>query len=224
MLLEKREPMNPTQPSPTSCCGDRFLDADKVELAEPPKTTGCCGTEAAIVRIQSSCSSAASNASAANTEFATAVTITRASAEDLGEVLSLLESLQLPTAGVTDHFDNFFVGREKDGYLAGVIGLERYGTLDLLRSVAVVPRLQKSGVGPKLTRFLIGFAKTEELAELVLFTPTARDFFARFGFVPARRESYYPQLKASAQWGDHPCRGSAVFMRLGLQSATRRPK
>ncbi|PYX25401.1 MAG: hypothetical protein DMG82_05160 [Acidobacteria bacterium] len=216
--------MNPEQPSPTSCCGDLVLDADKVELAEPEQTIGCCGTEAATIRIQNSCSSVASNALVARIKLATAVTITIASAEDLGAVLSLLESLQLPTAGVADHFGNFFVAREKDSRLAGAIGLERYGKLGLLRSAAVAPGLQKSGVGSRLTRLLIAFATAEGLTELVLFTSTARYFFARFGFLPANRENYHPQLKASAQWGDCSCRGSAVFMRLGLQSATRRPK
>ena len=128
--------------------------------------------------------------SAAPAELETAVTITRASAEDLGGVLSLLESLQLPTAGVGDHFGNFFVAKEKNGRIAGAIGLERHGTSGLLRSAAVAPGLQKSGVGSKLTRLLIDFANAEGLTELVLFTSTARDFFARIGFVPARRENY----------------------------------
>lgn len=210
--------MNPEQSSRISCDGDLVLDADKVERTEPLRTTMCSGTGAATIKIQSRCSSVAPNASSGHSEPATAVTITRASAEDLGEVLSLLESLHLPTAGVADHFGDFFVARNKDGRVAGAIGLERYGTLGLLRSAAVAPRLQKSGVGSKLTRLLISFARAEGLTELVLFTPSARDFFARFGFVPANREDYSTQLKASSQWGDCSCRNSAVFMRLGLQS------
>lgn len=210
--------MNPKQLSTVSCCGDLVLNADKADRAEPPRRTGCGGTEGSTIRTQNYCSSVAPGASAAHAELETAVTITRASAEDLGGVLSLLESLRLPTAGVADHFDDFFVATEKDGRVAGAIGLERYGTLGLLRSAAVAPGLQKSGVGSKLTRLLIGFARAEGLTELVLFTPTARDFFARFGFVPANRENYYLQLRASAQWGDCSCHNSAVFMRLGLPS------
>jgi amino-acid N-acetyltransferase len=160
--------------------------------------------------------------SVASAEPETAVTITRASAEDLGEVLGLLESLQLPTAGVGDHFGNFFVAKEKNGRIAGAIGLERRGTSGLLRSATVAPGLQKSGVGSKLTTHLIDFAKTEGLTELVLFTSTARDFFARFGFVPAHRENYHAVLKASAQWEDCSCRKATAFMRLGLQGSARR--
>jgi amino-acid N-acetyltransferase len=160
--------------------------------------------------------------SAAPAELETAVTITRASAEDLGKVLRLLDSVQLPTAGVADHFGSFFVAEDKDGRLAGAIGLERHGTSGLLRSAAVALGLQKSGVGSKLTTLLIDFAKAEGLTELVLFTATARDFFARFGFVPAHRENYYAVLKASAQWDDCSCRNATAFMRLGLQAAARR--
>lgn len=209
--------MNPKQPSPASCCGDLVLNADKAGLVEPAKTTGCCGTEAAAIGNQGGCASVRPNAPAAHIELATPVTIARASAEDLGGVLSLLESLQLPTAGVADHFGDFFVARNKVGRVAGAIGLERYGKLGLLRSAAVAPQLQKSGVGSKLTRLLIGFARSEGLTELVLFTPSARDFFARFGFVPANRDDYSTQLKTSAQWNDCSCRNSAEFMRLELR-------
>ena len=207
--------MNPKRQGRTSC-GDLVLNEDKVSLEEPPKTTECCVSEAATGRTQSHCSAVAPNASSSQAELDAAVTIARASAEDLGGVLSLLQSLQLPTAGVADHFGNFFVAKENDGCVAGAIGLERHGTLGLLRSAAVAPRLQKSGVGSKPTRLLIDFAKAAGLLELVLFTPTARDFFARFGFVPANRENYHAQLRPSAQWGDWSCCGSAAFMRLGL--------
>ena len=183
--------MKATLGSAASCCGGLGRNADNRDLADFPKTTGGC--EGA------------------------SLTIRRAAAEDLPGVLLLLESLQLPTSGVADHFGNFFVAKENDGHLAGVIGLECYGDLGLLRSTAVAPGLQKSGVGSKLTRFLIEYAKSQGLTELVLFTPTARGFFARFGFIPANRENYRPRLTASAQWGDCSCRCSAEFMRLGLR-------
>jgi N-acetylglutamate synthase-like GNAT family acetyltransferase len=187
------------------------------------KQQGQFGTPAATSGVQSCCASVGASAPPAP-ERKTAVRITRATAEDLGGVLSLLESLQLPTAGVADHFGNFFVAREKDGRLAGAIGLERYGTSGLLRSAAVAPELRKSGVGSKLTRLVIDFAKAMRLTEVVLFTATARDFFARFGFIPAHREDYCEVLKASAQWGDCSCRKATAFMRLELQPATRGQK
>ena len=126
--------MNPKPQGPISCHRGLVLDADRADPAKLPKATGCCGTGGATNKVQSGRSSVGPSASAAPTEFETAVTITRASAEDLGGVLRLLESLRLPTAGVADHFCNFFVAREDDGRLAGAIGLGRYGTLGYNRN------------------------------------------------------------------------------------------
>lgn len=152
--------MNSKQHNSTPSCGDLALNADKVDLAEPPRT-GCCGTEATTVSSRSCGSKVGPTASVARAERETAVTIARATDEDLGGVLSLLECLRLPTAGVADHFGDFFVAKEKNGRVAGAIGLEHYGKLGLLRSAAVAPQLQKSEVGTKLTTLLIGFARAE---------------------------------------------------------------
>lgn len=152
--------------------------------------------------------------SGTGTGFANAVTISRATAEDRKAVSNLLDSVQLPTAGVAEHFDNFFVAKDAEGHLVGTIGLERYNIVGLLRSAAVVPSGQGTGVGSKLTKILIEFAKAEGLKELVLFTPSARDFFARFGFAPADRDSYRTTLSGSTQLGC--CCASAEFMRLEL--------
>lgn len=143
------------------------------------------------------------------------VTITNASHKDLEPVLRLLESVQLPTAGVADHFSDFFVAKDDGGHLVGTIGLERYNSLGLLRSAAVSPKRQKSGVGSKLTKVLIDFAKAQHLTDLVLFTTGAQAFFARFGFVPADRDEHSALLRNSTQWS---CCSSAPFMRLTLQS------
>jgi SAM-dependent methyltransferase/N-acetylglutamate synthase-like GNAT family acetyltransferase len=180
----------------------------------PARATGCCETKSSTVAIQGCCSSAAPKTAGSRKGAETAVTITRAAAGDLEGVLSLLESVQLPAAGAAEHFGDFFVAKDESGRLAGAIGLERYGTLGLLRSAAVAPGQQGSGVGSKLTKALIDFAKAERLKELMLFTPSAGRFFARFGFAPANREDYKDQLVNSAQW---ICCASAEFMRLGLQ-------
>jgi len=142
-----------------------------------------------------------------------AVTIARAVAEDLDGVLGLLEAVQLPATGTAEHFDTFLVAKDEQGRLVGAIGLEHYGALGLLRSAAVVPERQRSGIGSKLTRARIDWAKTEGVKELVLFTYSAQRLAARFGFTPASREDYKEQLAKSSQW---VCCASAEFMRLAL--------
>ena len=142
-----------------------------------------------------------------------AVTVTRAVADDLEAVLRLLESVQLPAAGAAEHFGNFLVAKDEQGRLVGAIGLERYGTVGLLRSAAVAPECQRSGIGSKLTQARIDSAKAEGLKELVLFTFGAQLLAAKFGFTAANPETYRAQLVNSTQW---VCCASAQFMRLGL--------
>jgi SAM-dependent methyltransferase/N-acetylglutamate synthase-like GNAT family acetyltransferase len=193
-----------------SCCaaGSTVSQARK---EEPLAKTSCCGS--VVTSIQSCCSNVSSKTKS-STGQKIAVTVTRAAAEDLEAVLRLLESVQLPTAGAAEHFGNFLVAKDEQGRLAGAIGLERYGPVGLLRSAAVAPECQRSGIGSKLTRARIDSAKAEGLKELVLFTFGAQLLAAKFGFAPANPEVYQAQLVNSNQW---VCCASAQFMRLGLQ-------
>jgi N-acetylglutamate synthase-like GNAT family acetyltransferase/2-polyprenyl-3-methyl-5-hydroxy-6-metoxy-1,4-benzoquinol methylase len=196
---------------PAACCTVGAA-AGKASLpnASADKKTDCCTP--AFVGIQSCCASAFPAAQHSKKRDA-AVAIARAVAEDLDGVLRLLEAVQLPTTGTAGHFDTFLVAKDEQGRLVGAIGLERYGALGLLRSAAVLPEWQRSGIGSQLTRARIDLAKAEGVKELVLFTYTARLLAARFGFTPASREDYQEQLANSSQW---VCCASAEFMRLAL--------
>ena len=150
-----------------------------------------------------------------------AVVISRASHQDLDELLALLAAVELPDEGVVEHLDGFLVARDSRGDLVGCIGLERYGRLGLLRSAAVAPGLQRSGVGSRLTSALLRRAMDESIAEVLLLTSTARDFFAeRFGFTEANRTDYDERLAQSPEWGLPRC-SAAVLMRLDLTDVKR---
>ena len=143
-------------------------------------------------------------------------TISRASRTDLGQIVALLTAVNLPHDGVAEHLDGFLVARSRTGELVGCIELERYGRLGLLRSAAVIPRLQRSGLGSRLTQSLMAGAAAGGVEEIVLLTTTARDFFARrFGFAVVPRADYDQQLAASPEWR-LPCCSSAVCMKLNL--------
>ncbi|HKE03763.1 MAG TPA: GNAT family N-acetyltransferase [Blastocatellia bacterium] len=108
--------------------------------------------------------------------------ISRAGAQDLDAVLSLLAEVNLPPEGVAEHFGRFLVARES-GKIIGCVGEERYGNISLLRSLAVSPGAQRGGVGRALTEQLLDEAGSLGVREIVLLTTTAADFFARhFGF------------------------------------------
>lgn len=146
--------------------------------------------------------------------------IARAQATDLAAILHLLEEVGLPTEGVAEHLNSFFVARDaaQAGKLIGCIGQERYSDVTLLRSLAVTPNLQRSGLGKALTARLLDEALAESARDVVLLTTTAADFFARqFGFAEAGRSEFDSTFADSPEWHLPRC-SSAVCMRLRLNA------
>jgi amino-acid N-acetyltransferase len=143
--------------------------------------------------------------------------ITKAVRADLADLLALLTEVNLPHEGVSEHLHNFFVARDEAYQLVGCAGLERYGSLGLLRSVAVSPGHQHTGLGSKLTAALLDHAAQHGIAEVVLLTATARDFFAnRFGFEQVNRQDFDDRLAESREWKLPRC-SSAVCMSCEIQ-------
>ena len=145
------------------------------------------------------------------------ISVSKASRADLDELLAILAIVNLPTEGVVEHLDHFWVARDIDNRLVGCAGLEMYGRLGLLRSVAVSPDSRHAGLGSKLTSAILDDAAEAGIEEVVLLTTTARDFFARrFGFLEADREDYNERLAISQEWSLPRC-SSAAFMLLRLE-------
>jgi amino-acid N-acetyltransferase len=144
--------------------------------------------------------------------------IREATIRDLGAVESLLLASKLPLDGVKDNFSSFVVAEEK-GTIAGAIGLEKYGSVALLRSVVVSPEHRGSGIGGKLVEQLLERAERDGIEELFLLTTTAEKYFPRFGFVRSTRSVVPAAVKASAEF-QGACPDTAVVMtrRIKLDS------
>ncbi|MBI5215232.1 MAG: GNAT family N-acetyltransferase [Ignavibacteriae bacterium] len=147
--------------------------------------------------------------------------IRTATQNDLPNIHSLLHQVSLPIEGVAEHVGNFLVA-EVENTIIGTIGLEVYpsampaaGTVGLLRSAAVLPEFQKSGIGTKLYNSLISIAKEKQLTELYLFTNTAEIYFARKGFTKINREEVTGEIASSSEFRMNCC-ASAVCMKLRL--------
>jgi N-acetylglutamate synthase-like GNAT family acetyltransferase len=150
------------------------------------------------------------------------VMISKAEDSALEEILSLLNSVDLPPDGVAEYLDGFLVARDDTGRLVGCAGMERHGRLGLLRSVAVTSELQQSGLGTRLTEAILQLASRQGLTEALLLTTTARDFFEKkFGFAAAVREDYDERLAQSPEWRLPRC-SSAVLMRVDIQPEAHR--
>ena len=146
-------------------------------------------------------------------------TIEAASSADEAAILNLLTATDLPRDGAAEHLGGFLVARDASGRAIACAGLERHGNIGLLRSVAVAPDSQKSGLGSRLVWEIIERARRNGIAEIVLLTTTARKFFGeRFGFVETNRNQYNDDLKNSPEWTLPRC-SAAAAMKLDLRES-----
>jgi N-acetylglutamate synthase-like GNAT family acetyltransferase len=129
----------------------------------------------------------------------------RLAAEDL------LRAAELPTQGVADHFANFTVAVDAQSRLAGVAGLELYGTSALLRSVVVRTGAELRGLGSILTRRTLERARGAGAADVYLLTTSAEAFFARRGVERVARSAVSPAVARSAEFNG-ACPSSATVM------------
>jgi N-acetylglutamate synthase-like GNAT family acetyltransferase len=140
--------------------------------------------------------------------------IRTANKNDLPRIHTLLHYVKLPVEGVDENVENFLIA-ERNGKIIGTIGLEVYPPAGLLRSAAVLPEFQKSGVGTKLFDTLIHLVKEKQLTELYLLTNTAETYFARKGFVKINRNELTGEILSSIEFRMNCC-ASAVCMKLDL--------
>jgi amino-acid N-acetyltransferase len=140
--------------------------------------------------------------------------IESATDQDLHEIRSLLQRLDLPLDGVDDHVKTMLVARE-DGLVVGTAGLELYEDGALLRSVAVDPRRQGRRLGHDLTEAALHLAARHGVATVFLLTTAAERFFPRFGFEPIARGDVPQSVQASIEFRS-ACPASAIVMRKHL--------
>jgi len=130
---------------------------------------------------------------------------------DLDCVRTLLAAAQLPVEDLTAAHcrDFFFMG--PPGAPTGLIGLELFGDVALLRSLVVAPSGRNSGAGTALVRHAEDHARRHGVHSLYLLTTTAETFFAKRGYNHAPRETAPPAIEATKEFSGI-CPASAAFM------------
>ena len=103
---------------------------------------------------------------------------------DESAVKNLLSESSLPVADITaKHMEHFF-GCGSGSKLEGVVGLELYGEVALLRSLAVAASRRGAGLGSVLVAHAERYAREQGAKSLYLLTTTADAFFLRRGLCP----------------------------------------
>lgn len=111
-----------------------------------------------------------------------------ATEEDTHDIRALLDQNALPTSDIESSQPEFIVAREGAGLVA-VGGVQRFGAVGLLRSVAVRTDRRGAGLGQAVVQALEQNARHAGVTELVLLTQTARRFFERLGYSVIERNA-----------------------------------
>jgi len=120
----------------------------------------------------------------------------------------------LPRAGVADHIGSVIVARE-GSRIIGCVGIETYGRVGLLRSVAVDIAHRGLGLGIQLTETALELAKQRGVTTLYLLTERSAGFFLRFGFKKIARADVDPAVQVSTQFTG-ACPDTAIVLQRDL--------
>ena len=144
----------------------------------------------------------------------TAPRLREATMRDMDIIILLLSSHGLHTEDLSGKASSLFV-LESDGAIIGSGGVEVFGNVGLLRSVAVMKSLQGEGFGGLICREIVHRMRTQGLTELYLLTTTAPGFFERLGFQRIDRSDAPADIQGTTEFSGL-CPTSAVCMRMRL--------
>jgi amino-acid N-acetyltransferase len=123
----------------------------------------------------------------------------------------LLVESGLPTADITaTHLQHFFACGS-GANIEGLVGLELYGEVALLRSLAVASEQRGSGLGSRLVEHAERHARARGVKSLYLLTMTAEAFFLRHGYARLPREKAPEAIRNTKEFGGI-CPLSSAFM------------
>ena len=141
----------------------------------------------------------------------TDIEIRPAQASDLPVAKAWLSAEGLPVDDLTiDHMDSFIVATQA-GRPVGMIGIEKFIEVGLLRSLIVDTACRGAGLGARLIAALESTAHNEHIAELWLLTIDADPFFAQHGYVVVKRDHAPEAIRDTAEFSTL-CPGDAVLM------------
>jgi amino-acid N-acetyltransferase len=144
--------------------------------------------------------------------------IENARPEEKDLVVSLLNKADLLTGDLPEGLPTFLLAKEGNE-LVGVAGLELFGSVGLLRSVAVSPAYQGQGIAGRMVEQLLASADEQDLQAVYLITVNADHYFDRYGFTAVDRQQVPEAIQQTSQFSGL-CPSSAVAMKRNINYQT----
>lgn len=127
------------------------------------------------------------------------------------KAMTLIKDSGLPISDITTQKLKDFLYFGDPDNLIGIIGLEIFDTVALLRSLAVSKEARGKGHGRTLVMNIETYAKNKNVKELYLLTETAENFFNKLNYTIMQKESAPESIKATSEFSS-VCPVSAVLM------------
>lgn len=137
------------------------------------------------------------------------IRIRSATLDDMPAAITLLRAAQLPTKDLTSA--NLALVAQAGDRLVGVIGMEPFDDVALLRSLVVSPPMRDKGVARSLVRALESTARRRGVRSLWLLTTDAERFFSRLDFRTQERAAAPHAIRSTAEFR-HLCPEDAALM------------
>lgn len=127
------------------------------------------------------------------------------------QVLELLRQSGLPVEDIVPGCHVHFLVAEKEGAMAGCVGVELTSGHALIRSLAVRTANRGAGVGSRLLEAAESLCRQRGVRDTFLLTLTAEPFFARRGYQRAERDRAPDDIAATTEFASL-CPVSSAFM------------
>jgi len=131
------------------------------------------------------------------------------------DIIRLLKINDLDSTDLNNDNVQLFTG-VADGALAGIIGLELYKNIGLLRSLAVKNAFRDQSLGEKLIEYVFKRCRADGIGELYLLTTTAAKYFTKHGFQEIDRVDVPDEIKRTSQFSEF-CPSTATVLMLNLE-------
>jgi amino-acid N-acetyltransferase len=127
------------------------------------------------------------------------------------EVIRLLESAALPTSDLADeHMQDFFYVGPASAPI-GIVGVQLFGAVALLRSLVVIEEHRARGLGRDLVEHAELHARERGATAIYLLTTTAERFFRSRGYTATPRDSAPAAIRATPEFAGL-CPASSAFL------------
>lgn len=135
----------------------------------------------------------------------------RSGARDLDDVRVLLTDVGLPIDDLDEEMLDEFLIAESDDIIVGLVGLQVYDTVGLLRSLVVANDTRRAGLGGRLVGAIEAAAQTAGIDELWLLTIDAQQYFERHGFNVVARDMAPDSIRKTEEFREL-CPSDAYLM------------